>query len=188
MDDYFQITTIIMIKFQNGIIAFLCFTMMCFSSCRKDNNTGPNPIESQDDGLVETPSETYQQEMLDLINEVRARDSNCGGDLVAASNPVRWDSRLYAAAHAHARSMNDKNYFSHTGTDGSDVGARVERTDYNWKYVGENIAFDIADVITVNSGFESSPTHCKVMNNALYTEVGVANVGRYWVVVFAAHL
>lgn len=161
---------------------------MCFSSCRKDNSIQSNPFESQDDGLVETPTEAYQQEMLALINEVRSYDSDCGGDVVAATEALRWDSRLYAAALAHATSMNDKNYFSHEGDDGSDVATRVQRADYNWKYVGENIAFDFAEVATVNAGFENSPTHCKVMNNAVYTEVGVANVGKYWVVVFGTHL
>ncbi len=175
-------------KFQTGIFVFLCMSMMCLSSCRKDTETGPNPFESQDDGLIETPTEAYQSEMLALINEVRSHESNCGGDVMAASAEVRWDSRLYAAALAHATSMHNKNYFSHQGDDGSDVATRVQRESYDWKYVGENIAFDFADVATVNTGFETSPTHCKVMNNAAYTEVGVANVGKYWVVVFAAHL
>ena len=167
---------------------FLCISLMCLSSCRKDNETGPNPFESQDDGLIENPSEAYQQEMLVLINEVRSRETNCGGDIFGAAPDVRWDSRLYAAALAHATSMYDKGFFSHEGLDGSDVATRVTREDYNWKNVGENIAFDFDDVATVNTGFENSPTHCRVMNNAAYIEVGVANVGKYWVVVFAAHL
>ena len=175
-------------NFQTGILLFLCISLMCLSSCRKDNDTGINPFESQDDGLVETPTEAYQQQMLDLINQVRNVESDCGGEIISPALNVSWDSRLYEAALAHATSMNDKDYFSHQGDDGSDVATRVQRAGYNWQYVGENIAFDFADVATVNSGFENSPTHCKVMNNNSYTEVGVANVGKYWVVVFASHL
>lgn len=175
-------------KLQLGIALFLCISLMCITSCRKDNTSGPSPFESQDDNLVETPDESYQSQMVELINEARALESNCGGDIFAPTGEVRWDSRLYAAALAHATEMNNKGFFSHTGQDGSDVAIRVERQDYLWKNVGENIAFDFDDVITVNQGFIDSPTHCRVMNNSAYTEVGVANVGKYWVVVFAAHL
>ena len=45
----------------------------------------------------------------------------------------------YQAAYRHSRDMADHDHFSHTGTDGSTLGARVDAAGYAWSGVGENI-------------------------------------------------
>ena len=54
--------------------------------------------------------------------------------------PLAANAALAAAATAHSNDMANKNFFSHTGSDGSNPGQRISRAGYNWYTYGENIA------------------------------------------------
>ena len=54
--------------------------------------------------------------------------------------PLRVSDKLTRAAAKHARDMAEEGYFSHTGSDGSEVGDRVNSQGYGYCVVAENIA------------------------------------------------
>lgn len=62
------------------------------------------------------------------------------------------DSRLHDAALVHSNAMSNNNFFSHTGSDGSDGGQRILTAGYNWNQGGwgENIAAGYG--VTFSSG------------------------------------
>lgn len=88
--------------------------------------------------------------------------------------------------------MATRNFFSHVGSDGSDVGSRASAAGYGWTSVAENIAGGPASVAQVMSGWLSSPGHCTNIMGARFQDVGMACVTlagtsytRYWTLVLA---
>ena len=70
--------------------------------------------------------------------------------------------------------------FSHTSSDGSNVGTRIKAVGYTWLYYGENIAMGFNGEREVVANWISSPGHCKNIMNKNYKEMGVAAYGGYW--------
>ncbi|MGY6277313.1 CAP domain-containing protein [Methylomonas sp. MgM2] len=74
-------------------------------------------------------------EVFQLVNQQRAIHN------VAA---LTTDDRLHQSALSHSEDMGINNYFSHTGSDGSNAGQREQAAGYNWNQPGgawgENIA------------------------------------------------
>ena len=66
---------------------------------------------------------TANPQMTEALNSLRLENG---------SAPVAYSMTLETAAKRHARDMAQNNVFSHTGSDGSDVGARVSETGYGW--------------------------------------------------------
>ena len=78
-------------------------------------------------------------------------------------------------------------FFSHDGSDGSDVSARVARTGYNWCVVAENIAKGQTGLAEVMKDWSESPGHRSNMLSAEVTEFAlVQETGNIWVMVLAA--
>lgn len=113
----------------------------------------------------------------------------------AAMNAVRSAAGLprlsYApaledAAARHARDMLRARFFSHTGSDGSDVGARVHRAGYRWCFVAENIAQGQPDLAQVMEAWMTSPGHRANMLSPDVTEFALVQAEGYiWVMVLA---
>ena len=89
---------------------------------------------------------------------------------------MRADARLAQAAFAHAASMAERGYFSHTGLDGRTAGARVADTGYRWGAVGENLAAGHRTIDEAVAGWILSPSHCAVLLDARFSEFGIARV------------
>jgi uncharacterized protein YkwD len=120
------------------------------------------------------------------VNEVRQRGCQCGDTYYYPTTPVQWNSKLELAAYNHSRDMYQNNYFSHTGLDGSNPGARIDRAGYHWMAYGENIATGYTTEHQVVDAWIKSPGHCQNIMNKAYTEMGVARVGNYWTQEFGA--
>lgn len=128
---------------------------------------------------------------LELINAARAEARSCGSVRYEAAAPLVWDSRLQDAALVHSTDMTTNDFFSHTGSDGSAIEVRVERTGYDWQTVGENIAAGQPTIDVATSGWVDSPLHCANLMNPRFEDVAVACVaddsadfGVYWTQVF----
>lgn len=99
---------------------------------------------------------------------------------------VTYSDRLQQAAQTHADDMLQARLFSHTGSDGSDVGARVSRTGYGWCVVAENIAQGHRNLQEVMEAWTASPGHYANMISPEVTEFAVVEGGGYiWVMVLA---
>ena len=129
--------------------------------------------------------------VIGLVNDARRRARRCGDRLMAAAPPVRANAKLRATAAAHAGDMAGLSYFSHTGSDGSQVAERARRSGYAWRTVGENIAAGQMTADAAMQGWLKSPSHCANLMQPGYTEMGLAfavnpqsESGVYWVQVF----
>ncbi|MGC4766567.1 CAP domain-containing protein [Micromonospora sp. DT46] len=115
-----------------------------------------------------------------LVNAERAK-AGCGA--------VSVDDKLTTAAQRHSQDQADHRNMSHTGSDGSNVGTRLDRVGYSWRTYGENVAWNQKTPAAVMDAWMNSSGHRANILNCAFTEigVGVANSnGPYWTQVFAA--
>lgn len=136
---------------------------------------------------------TTQEKMVRLINDIRNSKRRCGKRTFSAARTVRWNSKLTIAALNHVKDMAWNDILSHTGSDGSSVQTRVERTGYRWQIVAENVAAGRQNSEEVLSSWLESPAHCANLMNPDVTDIGVAcfrngesRYGTYWALVMAA--
>ncbi len=108
--------------------------------------------------------------------------------------PYAVNGELTTAAQAHANDMALSGKLSHTGSDGSDVFARVARTrygKYSWGYrLGENWAW-YHDIATAMQMWMNSAPHRENILHPLYREMGIGIApapmgGSIYVLVFGA--
>jgi len=133
----------------------------------------------------EPPPEFDKELLLELINTHRKTGCKCGEDNFAPTTPVKWNTALERAARAHSEDMFTNNFFSHTGSDGSSVGARLERHNYKWKNYGENIARGAHTEKSVIDAWIKSAGHCRNIMNRNFTDVGASKKGNYWTLILA---
>jgi uncharacterized protein YkwD len=154
-----------------------------------DNDTTPYITG---DGCLNT--ETLETRVIELINEIRSQTQYCGLVEYGAAPAVSWNERLEGAALNHSQDMAINDFFSHIGTDSSDVGDRATLVEYDWRRIAENIAAGQSSIERVMQDWLDSPPHCAAMMNSRYQEVGVschdngsATYGRYWTMVLGTH-
>lgn len=135
--------------------------------------------------------QTAGQEVLSRTNEARAKARRCGSRHYEAAPPLRWNEQLGKAALVHSQDMADVDFFSHQGSDGSQVGQRARREGYQWRGVGENLAAGQGNPEQAISGWLASPGHCANLMDPRYTELGAAYATNpksdaviYWTQVF----
>lgn len=120
----------------------------------------------------------FEQEVLKLTNEFRQENG---------LKPLVIDWNLDKAADLHSKDMAEKDYFSHTGQDGSRPWQRAQREGYETRFVGENIAAGYRTAEDVVDGWINSPGHRANMLNKDYNEIGIGyfkeandRYGTYW--------
>ncbi|MEH6355336.1 MAG: CAP domain-containing protein [Marinobacter sp.] len=130
--------------------------------------------------------------LLNRVNEARSQPRQCGNKDFNAASPLDWNCKLADAAQAHSEDMAELDFFSHTGSDGSQIGERVNDRSYRWSAVGENIAAGQNSVGEVVDAWLSSPGHCANIMRAQFSEMGAAKIeapssqySPYWTQVFA---
>lgn len=160
------------------------------SEASPESQAGEENVESIVIGGCEV--DQYQAEMLEKVNAARASARSCGSEQFAAAEPLAYNCPIEGAASRHSNDMASNNFFSHTGSDGLRVGARVTATGYEWSVVGENIAAGYDDVGTVVEAWLDSPGHCRNIMDSRFTQFAVTRVDtstadydNYWTQVFA---
>lgn len=130
--------------------------------------------------------ESVRREMLASVNAARKK---------AGLNPVTGNSLLDKAAQRHAEDMLARGYFAHKSPAGTTVRERATAAGYDWRTIGENIAYGQTSVREVMETWLDSPGHRKNILTPAFTEVGVGvAMGRgtdgkyqiYWVQNFGA--
>lgn len=119
--------------------------------------------------------------MIDKVNTVRQKGCKCGGKKMPPVGQVRWNEKLEKSAFAHAKDMDAHNYFSHYSRKGEDVGKRVDKFNYDWLVIGENIAEGQRNFDEVMADWLKSPSHCKMIMDGKVNEMGIAKSGKFWV-------
>ena len=158
----------------------LIFTLLCVFPISffpgQQNTEAPAPPK---------PWEEWQLEMVRLVNNIRKEGCRCGSKKMRPAKPLKWNNALATAALLHAKDMEKNHFIGHYGTNGSRIGQRVDRAGYNWRVVAENVAWNAQSIHGAVYGWKESPSHCINMMGG-YTEMGAAQVGQYWVQVFAS--
>lgn len=115
--------------------------------------------------------------MLAAVNAHRRSGATCGarGSFPAATE-LTWNAALTQAAVVHSDDMVARNFFSHTGSNGSSAGDRATAAGYSWRSVGENIAAGQPSIAVVVDGWMKSDGHCANLMNATFRDIGVACV------------
>ena len=150
---------------------------LIFISCQKENaSTGNNdPVNQNTTGF-----NVNAELLLKLVNDVRQSGCNCGSTAMPPVAPVTWNALLAKAAYDHSADMQAKDYFDHTGLDGSTPGTRITNAGYTWKTYGENIASGYTSETAVINGWLTSEGHCLNIMNANFKEMGAGRAGNYW--------
>ncbi|WTJ00648.1 CAP domain-containing protein [Streptomyces sp. NBC_00723] len=119
------------------------------------------------------PASGTSARIVQLVNAERSK---------VGCSPVALNAVLTKAAQAHSEDMAAQQNMSHTGSDGSDPGARITRAGYVWSTYGENVAYGYTTPEQVMSGWMSSPGHKANILNCAFKEIGVglAQPGSYW--------
>jgi len=176
--------------FQSTVKILLIFFIPLLTSCGGVDEV-VSEITTEERGCQY--AHIIKQEMTILINEARATSRYCGNENFQEANPVLWNEQLYQAAYSHSQDMSSGNFFSHTGSDGSDTGKRIEITGYIERTYGENIAAGFTNSKNVVDGWLDSPEHCTVVMHPSFAEIGAAcaenesaDYGTYWTLVLAS--
>lgn len=119
----------------------------------------------------------FQADMLAAVNRYRRSGATCGarGSFLPAPD-LTWNAALTQAALSHSDDMVARNFFDHTGSNGSSAGDRMTAAGYTWARWGENIAAGQPTVSSVVDGWMRSDGHCANLMNANYRDIGVACV------------
>jgi len=115
-----------------------------------------------------------QSRVIELVNDARARGRRCGSEKFGPTSALILSDQLTSAARSHAQDMAKKGYFEHRAPDGSEPRDRVRRTGYQWRLVGENIAFGPVSAEEVVAGWLNSPGHCANIMDPRFRDMGVA--------------
>lgn len=120
--------------------------------------------------------------MLRLVNELRAER-----DL----KPLRLNADLNTAAQTHSKDQATNNFLGHKGSDGSDFGQRVRRTNYQGSPRAENAAAGNTTVEATFGQWKNSSDHLRNMLLSDINEMGLghdidqdARYTHYWTQVF----
>jgi uncharacterized protein YkwD len=181
------------------VVAFLLLNTACVRDplylTKAEVNEKPPAIESvafSEDALLSAYSQTglsnsrcdlqesdsFQLQLLDMLNQLRATEQFCGREKMPASFPLVWNTKLQMSAYEHSVQMAVTNLVSHISLDSRRVGDRVKAAGYRYRVVAENIAAGQADVPAALQSWLLSPPHCKQMLSAEFTEFAVACVAK----------
>ena len=108
--------------------------------------------------------DAVSREMLAQVNAARKK---------AGLKPLRLDSTLAKSAQRHAEDMLARGYFAHRSPSGTTVRERAKAAGYDWRAVGENIAFGQTSVDEVVTTWLESPGHRKNILSPNFSELGV---------------
>src|SRR5665647_2684578 len=73
---------------------------------------------------------SFQAEVLQRVNALRAGGAVCGTTIYAAAPPLNWNNLLQQAASGHSSDMAKNNYFSHDSLDGKTFAQRLTDAGY----------------------------------------------------------
>src|SRR5690554_1088653 len=161
------------LRHKTGIALYFLILVFCLNSCEEDHI---------DEVLSSKPD---AEKLLEIVNNYRQNGCYCGTQYFPPTDPVVWNELLEAAAQRHSDDMNENDFISHTGSDGSTMGDRVSDTGYNWSVVGENISFGAKTEEEAIERWMNSDGHCGNIMNPYHKNMGVARSGDYWTQVLA---
>jgi len=103
--------------------------------------------------------------IIKLVNDARSKEG---------LKALQENSSLSKAAAQKAEDMLKNDYFAHNSPSGKTPWYWMEKSGYDYKYAGENLAMNFTSAEEEQKAWMKSPTHRKNILNANYQEIGVA--------------
>jgi len=110
-------------------------------------------------------TEIITKQILELINN----DRNSNGMQELSINPA-----LTEAALIKAQNMLDYDYFAHKSLNGKMPWDWIDRGEYAYLFVGENLAMNFSSAQAAHNALMQSETHKKNILNQKYADIGLA--------------
>ncbi|WP_026254767.1 CAP domain-containing protein [Salinispora arenicola] len=142
--------------------------------------TAPSPTQVPTTVPPNGDVSTEASEVVRLVNAERAK---------AGCEALSINEKLMTAAQQHSQDQADHQKMSHTGSNGSSPGDRINAVGYEWRAYGENVAWNQQSPEAVMDAWMNSSGHRANILNCSFTEIGVgvaSSNGPYWTQVFAA--
>ena len=120
-----------------------------------------------DASVSESTQTSYEASVLKLINAERVK---------RGLNKLKLNTKLRTAARRHSKDMATKDFFSHTGSNGSSMTDRITKAGYKWAAAGETLYAGGGEYKTPQqcvNAWLNSPGHANIMLSATYTQVGI---------------
>ena len=127
-----------------------------------------------------------QQQFLFKLNKLRAQGRSCGDEYYPGVEPLTINDRLTKAAYLHSLDMSKHQFIDHISSNGDTLVERLDKVNYSWRAIGENVAHNQRTINQVLDDWLSSPGHCSNMMSADFHHTGVAHVNWYWTQVYAS--
>ena len=126
---------------------------------------------------VDTSVTAYEQEVIRLVNEIRAENG-----LTA----LTYDWELSRVARFKSQDMKDNKYFAHNSPVYGTPFQMIKNFGISYRSAGENIAKGYTTPQAVMNAWINSSGHRANILNASYTRIGVGYVsdGNYWTQMF----
>jgi len=102
--------------------------------------------------------------MLERINEYRTRNE---------LPPLALDPALMRAAMAHTHNMAENDMFEHTGSDSAELGARLQRVEYQFHQAAENLAGGIESPERTVDRWMVNSDHRHNLLNPIFRDIGI---------------
>lgn len=146
--------------------------------CRLNDGFGDSPVFPRI-----PPQEVDFDQALEDLNNYRVSKG---------LTPLIYSEKLNRASEVHATDLAQAGIISHTGTDGSGHGDRVQRQGYYFSIAGENVATGQMSWDDVFLAWKKSPGHNENLLRDDVTEFGLALVyeprttySTYWAMIVA---
>jgi uncharacterized protein YkwD len=140
-------------------------------------------------------SDAFDQQILDLVNQERAK---------VGADPLSINEQLDQAADLHSQDQASMDNMTHIGSNGSNLGGRIQDQGYQFSTAGENVsqvALDADTVMFGGQGFENigitgwmeSSGHRENILNPDFEEIGIGfstaeDGSPYWTQNFGAEM
>ncbi|NCB73749.1 MAG: hypothetical protein EOM51_03265 [Clostridia bacterium] len=132
-----------------------------------------SPASTSNSGSVSADNESFEQQVLALVNEQRA---------AIGLSPLTLSTELSNVARVKSQDMSDNNYFSHTSPSYGSPFDMLKTFGISYRTAGENIAMGYATPQAVMNAWMNSAGHRANILNASFTQIGIGYVadGNYW--------
>ena len=137
------------------------------------------PGQSINIPTVEASVTSFEQEVIRLVNEQRAKNG---------LSALTYDWELARVARYKSQDMKDNAYFAHNSPVYGTPFQMIRNFGISFRSAGENIAKGYTTPQAVMNGWMNSSGHRANILNANYTHIGVGYVagGNYWTQMFIA--
>ena len=171
-----------------GIAIIFLITLFLIIACASQSQTtDKSQVENKTNKeIVEYPAAfALQQQFINKVNNLRSEGRKCGDNYFPAAKPLAANDLLLQTAYLHSKDMSENQFLDHVSSNGDTLVERLEKADYPWRAIAENVAHNQRSIDEVLDDWLSSPGHCSNLMSDDYRYTGVAHVNWYWTQVYA---